>query len=74
MIGADLEGFGLPHNKANLPTLFVLQKLNGASTSLLPLIPLFIEPVELRFTESEGKKSETQRIKSSTSKIQNPRF
>lgn len=60
VIGADLEGFGLPHNKANLPSLLVLQKLNGAGTSLLPLVSVFVETVELRFTKRKTKITDTE--------------
>lgn len=49
MISTDLESFGLPHNETNLPSLLVLQELDSPSSSLLPLTPIFIEPIQLRF-------------------------
>jgi hypothetical protein len=45
MIGADLEGLGLPHNKANLFRLLVLEELHRTSAPLFPLVPIFIESV-----------------------------
>jgi hypothetical protein len=45
MIGADLEGLGLPHNKANLFGLLVLEELHRTSAPLFPLVPIFIESV-----------------------------
>lgn len=49
MIGANLESLGLPHNQPNLSGLLVLQQPHAPRTSLLPLVPLFIEPIQLRF-------------------------
>lgn len=50
MIGTDLECLGLPHEKPNLASDLVLQELHSTSASLLPLVSILIEPVELRFT------------------------
>jgi hypothetical protein len=47
VIGADLECLRLAHDQANLGGLLVLQQLDGASTSLLPLVPLLIESIQL---------------------------
>jgi hypothetical protein len=55
MIGTDLEGFGLPHEKPNFTSNLMLQELNSTSTSLLPLISIFIEPIKLRFAAIKGK-------------------
>jgi hypothetical protein len=49
MIGADLEGFGLSHNEADLAGYVVLEKPDGTSASLFPLVPIFIESVKLSF-------------------------
>lgn len=45
MVGADLEGLGLSHNKANLGGLLVPEELHRTGASLLPLVPIFIESV-----------------------------
>jgi hypothetical protein len=46
MVGADLERLGLAHDEADLAVLLVLEQLDGARSSLLPLVPLLVEPVQ----------------------------
>lgn len=48
MIGADLECLGLPHHQPNLSGFFMLQELHVPTAPLLPLIPLLVEPIQLR--------------------------
>lgn len=55
MVGTDLEGLGLSHNQADLAGLLVLKELHSPGTSLLPLVPIFIEPIELRFPAGENQ-------------------
>jgi len=50
MISADLQCLRLPHDKANLASDLVLQELDASRTPLLPLIPLFVKSVKLRFS------------------------
>jgi hypothetical protein len=60
VIGADLERLGLPHDEADLGGLLVLEELDGARAPFLPLAPVLVESVELRFpagtqgTETRG--------------------
>ena len=73
MIGTDLERLGLPHDETNLPSLLVLQKLHRSSASLLPLVSVLIEAIELRFSETNLKiKTHTQSQTIKTNQI-NPR-
>lgn len=55
MIGTDLERLRLPHDKPNFSSNLMLQKFDSASASLLPLIPIFIESVKLRFPKIKSK-------------------
>jgi hypothetical protein len=48
MVGADLEGLSLAHDEADLGGLIVLQQLHGAHATLLPLVPVLVEAVQLR--------------------------
>lgn len=48
MISADLERLRLTHDEADLGGLLVLEQLHSACAALLPLVPLLVEPVELR--------------------------
>lgn len=54
MIGADLESLGLPHEKPDLAGNLMLQKLDGAGASLLPLVTILVEPVKLRFPTKQS--------------------
>ena len=47
VICADLQCLRLTHDEADLGGLLVLQQLDGASTTLLPLVPLLIESIQL---------------------------
>nr|AFK43085.1 unknown [Medicago truncatula]AFK48441.1 unknown [Medicago truncatula] len=47
MISADLECLRLPHEKPHFTSNLMLQELDRPSTSLLPLISIFIETVKL---------------------------
>lgn len=55
MISADLERFGLPHHKPNLASSLMLQELHRTGASLLPLVPVLVEPVQLRLTAINEK-------------------
>jgi hypothetical protein len=48
MVGADLKRLRLTHDEADLGGVFVLEQLHSACAALFPLIPLLVEPVELR--------------------------
>ena len=48
MIGADLKRLRLTHHEADLGGLLVLEQLHSACSALFPLVPLLVEPVELR--------------------------
>jgi len=48
MIGADLKCLRLTHHEADLGGLLVLEQLHSACSALFPLVPLLVEPVELR--------------------------
>lgn len=50
MVCADLKCLGLPHDQPDLERLLVPEKLHCARSPLLPLVPLLIEPVKLRFS------------------------
>ena len=60
MIGADLERLGLPHEKPNLARSLMLQELHGARASLLPLVPILVEPVKLRFAAIREEQASTR--------------
>ena len=55
MISTDLECLGLPHKKPHFTSNLMLQELHRTSTSLLPLISIFIETVKLRFAAMNEK-------------------
>lgn len=55
MIGANFQSLGLPHDEPDLAGLLVLQKLHSPGASLLPLIPIFIISVKLRFPENQSQ-------------------
>ena len=57
MISADLERLGLPHEKPNLAGSLMLQELHSAGATLLPLVPVLVEPVKLRFAAISEKTS-----------------
>ena len=48
MVGADLKRLRLTHDEADLGGVFVLEQLHSACAALFPLVPLLVEPVELR--------------------------
>ena len=60
MVGADLKGFRLSHNEANLAGLFVLEKLDRTSASLFPLVPIFIESIKFSFAAKSKNPRFTQ--------------
>lgn len=56
MIRANLESLGLPHHQSNFPSLLVLQQPHVAGSPLLPLVPVLIEPIQLRLPNNKISK------------------
>ena len=68
MISADLERLGLPHEKPNLAGSLMLQELHSAGATLLPLVPVLVEPVKLRFAAIREEQASTAPISGKTVK------
>lgn len=68
MVRAYLKRLGLAHDQSDLAGLLVLEKLDGARAPFLPLVPVFIKPVQLRLpakpksaSNQAGKSNRTRR-------------
>ena len=48
MVCTYFQCLGLPHDQPNLCSILVLKKLYCSYTTLLPLIPILVKPVQLR--------------------------
>ena len=58
MIGADLERLGLSHDEADLGSLLVFEQLDGTRAPLLPLAPVLVKSIQLRFPTDTRRSTE----------------